>query len=246
MWVIGDVHGKIDAYLATLENRVPAGEQTIQLGDMGIGFEGVHLPKLERRSRFIRGNHDNPAPCRAHPNYLGDYGYLPEEDIFYIGGAFSIDRESRVEGVSWWRDEELSYTELARAIEAYHKSRPRVVVSHECPRAVSELLLSMLNGGLGHGMYQTYPDYYGRKLGCVRSRTACALQVMLEHWEPEHWFFGHYHVTKTLYVANDSGSGFRKTAFHCVGELDCQEVPPPKILATEEEIAWPIRRVCAR
>ena len=74
---------------------------------MGLGFSGVYLPHDEvMNHKFIRGNHDDPQACREHPYWIKDG--LIENDIMYIGGAWSIDREYRTEGVSWWRDEELS------------------------------------------------------------------------------------------------------------------------------------------
>ena len=88
---IGDVHGHIDAYM-----RVRGNTPSFQIGDMGLGFPNTALPKGGEH-RFIRGNHDDPAACRKHPNYAGDFGYDPDCDLFYMGGAWSIDGEWRKE-----------------------------------------------------------------------------------------------------------------------------------------------------
>src|ERR1700693_5291578 len=113
--VIGDVHGKTGLY-KRLVRSMPPGQRSIQVGDMGIGFEGVRIHNMSMDHRWFRGNHDNPDKCRKHPNYLGDWGYDPETKIFWLAGAFSIDRAWRTEGVSWWADEELSNLELQKAI----------------------------------------------------------------------------------------------------------------------------------
>lgn len=94
MFLIGDVHGKFDRYGEILTG-LPC---SIQLGDMGIGFGLDDLfPKADpTKHRFLRGNHDNPELCRRHPNYLGDFGF--EFGIFFISGAFSVDRHLRTMG----------------------------------------------------------------------------------------------------------------------------------------------------
>ena len=215
LYAIGDVHGKIFNYKKLLES-LPADASTIQLGDMGLGFEGVYLPKLSGQHKFIRGNHDSPSECREHLNYLGEFGYDETLKIFYLGGGYSIDRDMRIEGVSWWRDEELSFTDLENAIQQYREVKPRIVVSHECPQEVGDYLLRSL-GWIG-GMY---PDPYGKayKARKLLSRTAGALQTMFEAHQPEYWFFGHYHVDKVFWFKE------YKTEFRVLNELSVAEVP---------------------
>jgi len=112
---IGDVHGKTDQYQKMLRQKF-VGQRTIQIGDMGIGFAGT--PGLHKDimtsgdHRWFRGNHDDPAKCRVSIGYLGDYGYLPEDELFWLAGAYSIDYMYRIPGRSWWGDEELSWPEL--------------------------------------------------------------------------------------------------------------------------------------
>jgi len=203
--LIGDVHGDTGQY-CHLARRYP---RTIQLGDMGLGFKGVGLPPpgefpLEpAKHKFIRGNHDEPEKCRRHPNYLGDYGYLPDDKLFYIAGAASIDRNMRIEGISWWAGEQLSYEDLDQAIHMYLETKPRFVISHECPQKANGVLLMGLLG-----------PYFEAKSGLSQTRTCQALQSMLEGWAPEVWIFGHYHVNKEFYVP-----GF-DTKFRCVAPMD--------------------------
>jgi len=205
--IIGDVHGYTRTYQKWLRDNLAPSDSSIQIGDMGLGFSGVGLPApgqppLEPSHKFFRGNHDNPRKCRAHKNYLGDYGYLSEYGIFYLAGAFSIDRATRTEGESWWPDEELSYQELERAIDLYLQVKPRFVLSHEAPAKAANVLLADLIG-----------PYFWAKGDCANSRTAQALEAMLVLHAPEKWIFGHYHVDKQFYTP-----GYH-TQFTCLGGI---------------------------
>lgn len=201
--LIGDAHGKIFE-LRKIQERC---ERSIQLGDMGCGFKPV--PDFGEHHKFIRGNHDDPAVARAHKSYLGDYGYLSDADIFYVGGANSIDKQWRVPGVSWWPDEELSTVELNAAQQLYLDSKPSTVISHECPSAVNQRMLSSLTiGGLD--------GYFAAKTALVTSRTCQALQQMFELHQPKLWVFGHYHIDRTLEIGG--------TTFRCLAELSTMEL----------------------
>lgn len=207
--IVGDVHGFTQTYTKFLE-RLPEGQRTIQVGDMGLGFAGVGLSRnIPATAKFFRGNHDEPTKCRAHSAYLGDYGFDPDTSIFHVAGAWSIDRAYRVEGKTWWADEELSYAELDKVVELYAQSKPRFVLSHECPSKTSGVMLASLMG-----------PYFAAKGECSQSRTAQALQIMLDHHQPEEWVFGHYHLDKTFYTPGYS------TKFTCVGgQMQLGDVP---------------------
>lgn len=203
MIFIGDTHGKT-GQLANLVEGLPGEIAKFQLGDMGLGFRGVSLPKLSN-FRFIRGNHDSPQLCQAHPCYAGEWGYSPEEKLFFLGGAWSIDWAMRVPGVSWWEDEELSLAQLESAVQDYLKAKPRMVATHECPTKAARPLLQDLLG-----------PYFEAKAQCSESRTAHALQAMFDQHQPEHWVFGHYHISKDFELNG--------TQFHCVPELGVKEL----------------------
>lgn len=180
---IGDTHAKWEQYLPLTE-----GVDSVQVGDFGIGFRPV--PDLNPRARFIRGNHDNPEMARAHPNWIAD-GTV-ENDIMYIGGALSIDQAHRVEGVSWWRDEELSIAEWNRIINIANFTKPRVIVTHDCPESV-------------------IPDLFTNALP-VCSITQQALDIILEQNAPDIWIFGHWHYSKDVTIG--------KTRFICLNECE--------------------------
>jgi len=176
---------------------------SIQVGDMGIFTDNCFagLPVMAQH-RFIRGNHDNPELCRAHPNYLGDYGYLSAQDIFFLSGGWSIDVDFRTPGIDWWRDEELTTQELQSAIDLYEQSKPRIVVSHECPTAVKAATLR----AVAHQNRNSWGDK-----ATYHSRTELALQAMFELHQPEVWIYGHYHVRCEIVEQG--------TRFNCLNEF---------------------------
>jgi len=136
----------------------------------------ANAPIVSSFHRFLRGNHDNPAMCREHPCFLGDCGYLGKMEMYFVSGGYSVDREGRTPGVTWWPEEELSARALRRAIEEYADVRPRIVVSHECPTAAKRFAVCHFS-----------------KIGTA-GRTEKALQVMFEQHRPEVWIFGHHHL----------------------------------------------------
>jgi hypothetical protein len=209
--IIGDVHGKTHIYQKRLRQHFQ-GRRTIQIGDMGIGFKGVGLEKLPDNHKWFRGNHDNPAKCREYSSYLGDYGYLGEDRLFWLAGAWSIDRIARISGISWWPDEELSIKELGEALNLYEQVKPEFVISHEAPhQAAAYLLGAAASAGDNQG-------YFFSKMGCMESRTSVALQAMLDTHQPKEWVFGHYHINMKFQIFNKQGE-MVKTKFTCVGEL---------------------------
>jgi predicted phosphodiesterase len=168
MQFIGDVHGQIDKYRALLKD-----EPSIQVGDIGIGIQTTHLPELDKRHRFIRGNHDSPDLCKRHLNYLGDWGYLRNENIFYVSGAISVDQDGRAPGIDWWADEQLSTEELVKAVQDFRASKPKIVVSHDCPWEPRHIIMP-------GNFFRTRTDFY--------------LQQMLDEHRPDVWIFGHHHI----------------------------------------------------
>jgi hypothetical protein len=177
------------------------------VGDFGIGFNGPYWhdkvnafhEKNNYLHRFIRGNHDNPQMCKSDmPGWIPD-GHV-EDDIMFMGGAWSIDQDYRTPGVNWWRDEELSYLELNLMVQTYLTVKPRVMVTHDCPTLTAYHLF--IRSGVS--------TYGGKNL--MLTRTGEALQQMFEAHQPDHWFFGHWHHT-----VNQTIDG---TQFHCLGICD--------------------------
>lgn len=211
---IGDVHGKYGPYKRTIA-AVP---RSIQVGDIGVGFRRTsaarhgepsanppHYAMVRGDHRFIRGNHDNPTACRTQSQWIPDGHY--EDDMMFVGGAVSVDRDQRTEGYDWWPDEELSESELQRIFAVYRAKKPRIMVTHDCPDEVAGIL------------HAKFPAL-GTAKRDLFSRTRLALQDMWAADPPELWIFGHYHVGFEQVIHRGEAS----TRFICLAELESRDI----------------------
>lgn len=208
VFFIGDVHGLFPQYLTYCERLTDLGLPSIQVGDYGVGFQGWKSEReyldpdnlTKNNHRFIRGNHDSPRACKEMPNWIrdGHVEVIGESKVMFVGGGWSIDREFRIEGHSWWPDEECSYETLGFFISKYETEKPDVMVTHECPTEISRHLFG-----------DTIKNIQG-------SRTANSLQNMFEIHKPKLWVFGHFHMSKDVTVLG--------TRFICLDELELAEI----------------------
>jgi len=128
---LGDHHGAWNFVFDIIKDKNIENCNIISVGDLGIGFkykkeseysQSEKLSKMfkERNIHFfgIRGNHDDPyffkgekRICLDYFELIEDYSVLTYKDqtIQFIGGAISIDRTGRREGVSYWEDEAVNF-----------------------------------------------------------------------------------------------------------------------------------------
>jgi hypothetical protein len=197
----GDVHAEFKRLETSL---LHFNGLTIVLGDLGIGFphkilnpayyfdqEAPYMLDVttnfecsRKKMIFIRGNHDNPEVCRKHYNYLGEFGMF--KDIFFVSGAWSIDRDVRIQGQDWWPDEELSIIQGNECIDLYEKKKPDIIISHDCPSFICKML------------HNNHTD----------TRTGTILGAMLAVHQPKMWFFAHHHLSWKTKIEN--------TIFRCL------------------------------
>lgn len=162
--------------------------------------ETYWLDWLESRpwtTLFVDGNHENhdrlntAFPVKEwyggkvhelRPSVLhlmrGEIFMLPECYFLVMGGASSIDRDSRVEGESWWSAEIPNDVERQNCIDNLEEYGWTVdyVLSHDCPINISQEL------GYRTGM-DFIPDEYENWLQFIADKTTF-----------DRWFFGHYHI----------------------------------------------------
>lgn len=207
--IVGDTHGdkeNISLLMnVAIENEC---EKIIQVGDFGYF---PHIPKHDSfldfcsaeiyRSgipiHFIRGNHDN---CEIL-NQLGEGIHSIRDGLFYhscgfvwdwngkkfvgIGGAYSIDKGHRTEGVDWWRDEQipnsLTYKEIGKVDYLF---------SHDAP--ISSDIESLLD-------FRMDAETIGNRM---------KLQTICEGCMPEIVFHGHYHKKYDCRGSFSDGSEF--------------------------------------
>jgi hypothetical protein len=143
----------------------------LQLGDLGIGFLRTEFVRenTPKNFRFFVGNHDNRSVANTLPACLGDFGEF--EDIFFVSGARSVDRFNRIEGKSWWPDEELSYGQASACLDAWEASDKDIIVSHDTTQSFVEKFMLIYD----------------------QSITRSLLQRMIEVRKPKMVIFGHHH-----------------------------------------------------
>lgn len=200
--LIGDVHGKMEEYIPLAEQA----ENSIQLGDLGFSYHALVKFLDPIKHRVLGGNHDNYEVLdgRFHeqpPHFLGDYGVHSVPgfgDFFFMRGGNSIDKALRTEGYDWWPGEELSYVDAAKALEEYTKVRPKIMLSHECPTSIIDMIAG-------------FKTWNGEPIR--PSMTANVLEQMFEEHKPLLWVFGHHHKFFDMVVEG--------TRFICLPELAC-------------------------
>lgn len=140
--IIGDVHGKTSQYLKILKN-IDEDCETIQVGDFGFKNQHEwHLNNVDSTKHKINfGNHDDYTFLNK-PHSLGKYTYFNNE-LMTVRGAYSIDKEYRTEGISWWANEELNYQEFQEAIDFYCLKKPKIMITHDCPQEVRKTLFGI-------------------------------------------------------------------------------------------------------
>ena len=169
--LIGDIHGDFVA----LENILEGVDYSVQVGDYGIGFGSN--PPAKTNHRFIRGNHDNLSECKDYHNFIPD-GTVEDTihgKIMFVGGAWSIDRAWRTEGLDWWADEQVSNGKASELIDLYEQVKPTIMITHDIPKSVAIKIFTKsiknTNSNITNEM----------------------LDSMFQIHKPKYWAFGHWH-----------------------------------------------------
>ena len=208
LYITGDTHGNFDRILKWTEttNLNKDKDFLFILGDFGYiwdnkrtSFEKDNLDFiscLPFTTLFIDGNHENHERLnsmrvvnfsggKAHKVYDSIYhlmrGQVYEiagKRIFTFGGASSIDKHLRTEGISWWKEEEFNYCEANTAYENLNNVGWEVdyVLTHSAPFSIRDKLLE-----------SNKP-----------SSTERMLEAMLRNIKFKRWYFGHYHIDKKM------------------------------------------------
>jgi predicted phosphodiesterase len=156
--LIGDLHGDLGALLTISRSMRARGvDVLLALGDLGLVWGGSdnwsnRLSRLSKRleSRnqilyWVDGNHDDHRRLSTFPvdadglrRLRGNIIHLPRgyrtvlrsgKTLLALGGANSIDYETRVEGLTWWPEEAISKADL----EAVGQEHADIMVGHDAP-----------------------------------------------------------------------------------------------------------------
>ncbi len=165
--LISDIHGNINEYWKIL-NKYKL--KSIQVGDFGFKkHHEWHLKNIDSTKHKINfGNHDDYSfLCENHS--LKNFSYY--NGLMTVRGAFSIDRYRRIDGIDWWHNEEMTYSEMLDAVDCYMENKPNIMVTHDCPNSIRQTLFGIFD----------------------KSITANGLEMMFQFHKPKVWVFGHHH-----------------------------------------------------
>lgn len=158
---VGDIHALPAAFACSTRLAAQAGAATIiQVGDLGVDTPDdlSHLQQILTKwaptadYRVIDGNHENfnmlnpdaagPVALTEQITYMprGTRARLAGAEILFCGGATSIDRDWRTEGINWFPDESITPTQADRAVEAAHTGPVDLLVTHETTSAALTIL----------------------------------------------------------------------------------------------------------
>lgn len=145
---------------------------------------------------FIDGNHENHVRLNAYPVDEWNGGKVHKisnsvihlmrgqvfnicgKSIFTMGGAVSIDKEWRTEGLSWWPQEVPSAAEFDEGFANLEKVNNKVdiIITHAMPS----------------GLMDIYYSYY------KHDDVTNYLNIINTDVEFKDWYFGHYHDDKNF------------------------------------------------
>lgn len=183
-------------------NKLTKNDYIIICGDFGVIWSGMPKDRYfidwyENKpwtTLFIDGNHENHQLLNSYPveewnggkihrisNSIihlmrGQVFQIDGYSFFTMGGATSVDKMYRKEGLTWWKEEMPSYDEMQTAIENLDKCQWNVdyILTHSLPSDIVQ--------------------YYGFS---TDSLTSFFTHLEFDfHLEFKTWFCGHYHKDK--------------------------------------------------
>ncbi len=211
IYVTGDTHGNDLLAIHTFCDNHPEltkEDYIIIAGDFGaIWFEDMLEQDLKAFSDlpvtvlFVDGNHENFDLINAYPVETWNGGKVHKikpdiihlmrgqvfeiagKTIFTFGGATSIDKFMRKEGVSWWPQELPTYEELDEGLANLKKYGNKVdyIITHSCGQRAL--------------MYPRLRIAAGIKTTCPESHLLSNFEDIVEF---KHWYFGHFHIDAEL------------------------------------------------
>lgn len=169
--ITGDIHGTLDIekvvrFFEEHGDEYTEDDYLIICGDVGVcGFN----PDIEKETRQI---------LRELPVTVL---FIDGTRFFTFGGAYSVDRYARTEGVDWFPEEIPSREEYEEGLDNLEKCGYRIdyIITHTAPFEVA--------AALGYGE---------ASLDEVALRRY--LQQIADEAEYNLWFFGHFHEDEVI------------------------------------------------
>ena len=204
VYVTGDTHGE---YARLVNPEWTAEDILIVCGDFGFLFDDAPKEKnflnwfeqsMTYTVCFLDGNHENfdllarylveqwngGQIHRIRKNIIhllrGQVFEIEGKTIFTFGGAYSIDRYMRQEGISWWEQELPTDNEYKLAVRNLQKHNMCVdyILTHTAPR---EMVMRLRH----------VPDPHEMELEGF-------LEYVMYEVQHKHWYCGHWHEDRSI------------------------------------------------
>jgi len=210
--LLGDTHGNTSWTLSMIDQASALDADLIlQLGDFGYWprvRDGLRfLSAVEKRLGdrglplwFIDGNHEDHVSLRSaelgpgfvpisdHVTYLprGTRWTWDSTEWLAVGGASSVDRNWRREGISWFPEEILTASQERAITES---GSATVVVAHDAPWGVSFLAKR-------YDLFTPPEARGGWPADALRDsdRNMVRMRSVADSIQPRVWYHGHHHV----------------------------------------------------
>jgi len=186
--VCGDIHGRW-SYLNDIINKKHP-DIILQCGDFGF-FPRLfpHKNKIKNgkcKIYWCDGNHedhwaikdlkDNEVASNVFYMKRGNTLILPDgKTVLFMGGADSIDKNTRIIGCDWFPDEVITQSDVNNLLNI----KIDIIISHTLPK---EFDLIINNKWL---------------MEKLRDPSRMALSYLLDKYRPSLWYFGHFHMHQT-------------------------------------------------
>lgn len=219
LFFLGDIHGEWDEIYKFFNNTKLVKVALIQVGDFAIGYKSLTYERnaIIKMNEFleeyysslfiIRGNHDNPEFFRGDKfgqpriHFLQDYTILTlninseQKNIFCLGGAVSIDRKPRQEGLGgWWFDEVVNTTTNMSVLNKI--TDINIIVTHTSPDFAPPFVFNHIVELYCKNDVTLKADLIGE-----RSRLTSMIDYLigLNKKTLTHAFYGHFHYSDVSY-----------------------------------------------
>jgi DNA repair exonuclease SbcCD nuclease subunit len=138
----------------------------------------------------IRGNHDKPSHFGANEYNLDNITFLPDytyiningKRYLFVGGATSVDRLARKEGVDYWKSEKVTYL----SDDDFNKLSPAdVLILHSAPDFCYPR-------GYDHPFVLAYGRHDKTLIDELKVERQY-LAKLVDYVKPKEVFYGHFH-----------------------------------------------------
>lgn len=212
VYITGDLHGTkyIEKLLPDRLKGLKKNDIIIICGDFGFIYNKALMKRQNKYLNFltqlaticfIDGSYDNLKEINCYPeiSFHGGLANVIQHNVMYLkrgqvydfegntffcmGGGMSIDKNTRVKGVSWWKEEEIHSKDIVAAAEnmKIHNNKVDYVITYTCPSDIAYRI--------------AVSSEEQRRL---EDPSISALQSIYDNIEFKKWFFGCWHKDESI------------------------------------------------